>query len=177
METIGWKEAKERGLPSYFTGKPCKNGHIAKRYITGACHQCIVEHCYKKRASQRQAAKSPNAEFIKRELTSIHRRSVAGATKRNIPHDITRDQITELYERSRGYCEFSGIKFAYSENGRGKVRPFAPSLDRIDSNKGYTMSNCRLVCAAVNVALNAFGDDNLDLICAARMAVLKGERK
>ena len=38
-------------------------------------------------------------------------------------------------------------------------RPFAPSLDRIDSSGGYTRDNTRLVCQAVNFALNAFGED------------------
>ena len=27
----------------YFTGKPCKHGHISKRYSSGACVQCVIE--------------------------------------------------------------------------------------------------------------------------------------
>jgi hypothetical protein len=45
-----------------------------------------------------------------------------------------------------------------SQNGRAR-RPFAPSLDRIDSNQPYSRRNCRLVLQAVNFALNAWGDD------------------
>lgn len=41
MEIISRKEAVERGLPKYFTGKPCRRGHIATRYTAGACTKCV----------------------------------------------------------------------------------------------------------------------------------------
>lgn len=40
-------------------------------------------------------------------------------------------------------------------------RPLAPSIDRIDSSLGYTRQNCRIVCAAVNYAMNVWGEDVL----------------
>lgn len=41
MEIISRKEAKQRGLKFYFTGKPCKRGHIAKRLTRDAyCTVC-----------------------------------------------------------------------------------------------------------------------------------------
>ena len=41
-EIISRKEAKSRGLKKYFTGKPCKHGHIAERYVDGGgCKDCI----------------------------------------------------------------------------------------------------------------------------------------
>ena len=44
METISRKEAYERGLTKYFTGKPCVNGHTVQRYVTsGACSSCARE--------------------------------------------------------------------------------------------------------------------------------------
>lgn len=39
------------------------------------------------------------------------------------------------------------------------LNPFAPSLDRINCGGGYTKDNTRIVCVAVNVAINTFGDD------------------
>lgn len=36
-------QAEIRGLPTYFTGKPCKHGHIAERRTSdGHCFDCIV---------------------------------------------------------------------------------------------------------------------------------------
>ena len=38
------KEAKLRGDAHYFTGKPCKNGHIDKRFVeNGRCLSCAKE--------------------------------------------------------------------------------------------------------------------------------------
>jgi hypothetical protein len=39
---ISRNDAQARGLRKFFTGKPCKNGHIAERYVqNGTCVQCL----------------------------------------------------------------------------------------------------------------------------------------
>ncbi len=36
------KEAAAAGLKKYNTGRPCKHGHIAERYVdSGACYECL----------------------------------------------------------------------------------------------------------------------------------------
>lgn len=40
MEVMTRKEALNKGLKTYFTGKPCPKGHIAKRKVSGACVEC-----------------------------------------------------------------------------------------------------------------------------------------
>jgi hypothetical protein len=40
-EIISRSEAKAQGLKTYFTGKPCKHGHVAIRLVSnGSCRQC-----------------------------------------------------------------------------------------------------------------------------------------
>jgi hypothetical protein len=40
-EIITLEEAKEKGLKKYFTGKPCKHGHISERYVLDkTCCMC-----------------------------------------------------------------------------------------------------------------------------------------
>ena len=34
------EEAKKAGEQFYFTGKPCSNGHICKRWVSGGCYEC-----------------------------------------------------------------------------------------------------------------------------------------
>jgi len=36
-------EAKQLGAKKYFTGQPCKNGHVAPRYTKGVCVPCAAE--------------------------------------------------------------------------------------------------------------------------------------
>jgi len=52
-----------------------------------------------------------------------------------------------------GVCEFSGIPFS-----KRKDKAFTPSLDRIDSKKGYTYDNVRIVCFIFNVSFMNWGD-------------------
>lgn len=40
LEVISRKVAKARGLKVYFTGKPCKRGHVSERYVSGHCVEC-----------------------------------------------------------------------------------------------------------------------------------------
>jgi hypothetical protein len=35
------KEAKDQGAKYYYTGEPCKNGHIALRKTKGSCVECL----------------------------------------------------------------------------------------------------------------------------------------
>jgi len=45
MDITTRQEAKALGATHYFTGKPCKHGHIAKRYTkTKICADCGYEH-------------------------------------------------------------------------------------------------------------------------------------
>lgn len=55
-----------------------------------------------------------------------------------------------------GVCEVTGVAFVI-----GSARhPFLPSIDRIDSSKGYTPENCRVVLWMVNAAKSDLADDD-----------------
>lgn len=42
MKIISRSDAKLLGLNKFFTGLPCKNGHMSERYVqSGSCQQCI----------------------------------------------------------------------------------------------------------------------------------------
>jgi len=41
VDIVTRKEAKERGLARYFTGKPCPHGHVAERWASNSrCVEC-----------------------------------------------------------------------------------------------------------------------------------------
>lgn len=79
----------------------------------------------------------------------------------NVLFKITVDDFYELYRRSKGYCEVSGIPFNLNSIEGARRRPYAPSIGRIERMRGYVQSNCRIVCASVNLAMNDFGEDVL----------------
>jgi len=80
---------------------------------------------------------------------------------------MTFSEFEELWLASRGRCELTGIHFSSKRVDGSVKRPWMPSVDRIDSAKGYEKGNCRLVCVAVNIALNDFGIETLCRIAGA----------
>jgi hypothetical protein len=54
-EIITRAEAKALGLKRYFTGKPCKHGHVCERYVDNkTCARCIREKARKYLAANRE---------------------------------------------------------------------------------------------------------------------------
>jgi len=70
------------------------------------------------------------------------------ARRKNIPFNLTYDWLTKKLHGGR--CEVTGLPFKTDRDPF--VNPYYPSIDRIDSNKGYTENNCQLVCHMYNTA-------------------------
>jgi len=83
-------------------------------------------------------------------LATLRKRAV----NKNIPFDLDKKWIQEKIKQE--YCEATGIKFNY--NKRPFINPFYPSIDRVDSSKGYTKDNCMMVCHMYNSAKCEFSD-------------------
>ncbi len=108
------------------------------------------------------------ATFTLAKLRSAKR----GAEARGIKWDLTESDIARVLARANGKCEVTQHPFVIT----GKVRrePWAPSLDRINSARGYTIDNVRLVCVIVNYALNEFGDSTFfEMIDAASSLAIR----
>ena len=58
------QEAMKSGSKYYFTGDPCRNGHLSPRYMRGDCVQCIRHR--KRRTADKRRAKY--REKVDREL-------------------------------------------------------------------------------------------------------------
>ena len=61
--------------------------------------------------------------------------------------DIKVDYIKQLVEEQQNKCIYSGVEFVWEYGVNHK-----PSLDRIDSSKGYIRGNVQLVTTIVNQA-------------------------
>lgn len=100
------------------------------------------------------------------------------ANKSGIEYNITESEIKLIIDRANGCCEVTGIFFQLLRDRKpGERDPFMPSLDRIDSEKGYTFDNVRLVCIAANLAMNTWGDWVLDEFTIAMKQKRKLTRK
>lgn len=73
MEIITRAQARERGLPRYFTGKPCSFGHVAERNTTSRnCIECLkTRHAERKKEYKAEYSSRPDVrrrEYISREV-------------------------------------------------------------------------------------------------------------
>lgn len=85
---------------------------------------------------------------------AMRRDRARGRTSTLSPQDLR-----ILFDRSGGKCEATGIPFSLQPAPNCRRKPYAPSLDRLDNSRPYSLDNCRLVCVAVNIAINEWGEE------------------
>ena len=121
-------EAFASGADRYFTGIPCRHGHVSERYIGGECVGCRQSH-YKRRApeirAKMQAHRDANRERIsadrreKYQQTKEARRPARVAAMRrrffyarsiNLrgPGKATARDLAALWRAQRGICALTG---------------------------------------------------------------------
>lgn len=79
------------------------------------------------------------------------------AGRRGSACTIDREFLADRLRLTRGRCELTGLRFCTDKEDEAG-RPFAHSVDRIDSKMGYTRANVRIVCAGINVAMMHWGE-------------------
>jgi len=99
--------------------------------------------------------------------TRMHKAMRANAKARGIEVKLSLSELEALVNEACGRCSLTGIYFNADRPEGHRIRPWLPSLDRIDAMKGYETGNVRIVCAAVNIAMNQFGEDVLFRIAAS----------
>ena len=100
MDIITKQQARDSGLLVYFTGKPCKHGHISERYSkgNGECVQCCKEKS-KKWYSDKERANIKSKNWSDK---NPGRKAAATAKHRAKDHDRVRAQgkISDLKRRT-----------------------------------------------------------------------------
>jgi hypothetical protein len=105
-----------------------------------------------KRRSQRESYRRLLAQQPWRTMFLASRRR---ARESGTYFDLTLDWFEE---RWTGVCELTGLPF---ELGNGIASPYAPSVDRIRPDGGYTQDNCRLVLLCVNMFKGRMDDKRM----------------
>ncbi len=87
MEVKSRKQALLDGDKYYFTGKPCKSGHLCKRHISAGCYECtlIYQKAYRHANPDRWSAKNSkwneSNRIRKRESDKVYREARKGRRK------------------------------------------------------------------------------------------------
>lgn len=126
------------------------------------------------REANRQELSRKSSEWYhrtKQERTAYRRKTrtiriIKAAVKRSnekgLPENISQHQAEIISRFDKGVCELSGIQFG------DEVKQWnSPTIDRIDSAKGYTMDNVRIICWGLNCAFSTWGENDTALLMTA----------
>jgi hypothetical protein len=108
-------------------------------------------------------------------LVSLLGNAKRRAKLKGLDYDLDLQWLLNLYQIQNGSCVLTGLPFSFEFNKEFKRQfmPFSPSLDRIDSSKGYTKENTRLVCTAINIAMNHYGEKTFAEVATAYLQRVK----
>lgn len=111
-------EAKVTGAKYYFTGEPCKHGHVAPRKTKGACVEClkvewekgnVARAEYFRQYNQSEAGKKSKREYYKKNRNSVIARAQARAPDTvRVYKDKHKAKNPNLY---RAYVSFRRRRF------------------------------------------------------------------
>lgn len=126
FEVINRKDAKAAGLKRFYTGKPCKHGHIDERYtIAGSCCTCCADNMRSTYNADVDAAQERNRERSARYRANDPERyakNLASANERRnakrsrLPLEVAREQ-----DRIR-YLRWPATFKANARNRKARVR-------------------------------------------------------
>lgn len=143
---------------------PIDNFGLSDHYPYRDNHDARCRKCRTKKANER---KKKYPEDIA--LTKMLQMRFLGARNRskrqNIPFNITKEYLLELWKKQDGRCAISNIKMTFEQcNGR---TPTNVSIDQINHKDGYTIGNVQLVCMAVNQMKSDMLMEDLYRFCQA----------
>lgn len=168
------KESKRIRIPSFNengelychvckTYKDVSEFYKGEKYICRQGYSRECKDCEKERKKIKRATQEINDRdrFLSRLLSGCKTR----ALKNNIPFDLTKEQLIELFEKQNGKCALSNLEMQTVIKA-GK-NPFNVSIDRIKPGRAYSLSNIRLVCNSINTMRSNLSDEEFLSFCKA----------
>ncbi len=148
LEEFSFRDKKKGELRA--DCKICKSGYMAKYY------QSTKDDVYKKHSKKLRNKKRYENDIINITLKN----SLYSALKRRpTENPITPSELIKVFECQNGKCALSGIEMVC---GKGKTLWNSMSIDRINSELGYTLENVRLVCFCINAFRGQMTDNEFD---------------
>jgi hypothetical protein len=80
--------------------------------------------------------------------------------------DVTGGDVLVLLDRQNGRCAVSGLPFS-GPDAAASTGPYAPVLDVLDPAAGFRTGNLRIICAAADTTVQAWGLDVLQRLARA----------
>lgn len=155
------EEANLIGTKYFYTGKPCKNGHLSKRYIAGYCCECNSSRAKERYAKNPDAEKQRVLKWQKenpdkyRETQLRRRYSVKGRIKarenaivqfqkrRTMEGTFTKQDIDNLLVKQSGLCNYCFINIC-GKYHIDHIKPISRGGTNWPSNLQLTCPECNM---------------------------------
>lgn len=144
----------------------CGNIHITSRSglvnnLITSCRKCVIW-------------KKPDKIG---EITKTYYHTLKSkATERQLSFSISREELWDLFLKQDKKCALSGVDLAFSNTCYNKDRlTRTASLDRIDSNLGYTLDNVQWIHKRLNTMKMHFNNNEFINFC--RLIVQKRNKE
>lgn len=119
------------------------------------CHKIRVANYHK----ELHVSKRGDLDYY---FSSLFNRVTTRARNLKLDFDLSIEYLKNLLLMQNNKCKMSGIAFEMSSGDGLKGRsPWSPSLDRIDSNKGYTQDNVQFVCLMYNLCKSTWAHNDV----------------
>jgi hypothetical protein len=153
MKTKSRSQAIKDGDKVYFTGKPCKHGHTSPRLVVGACLECKKQIDKNYKENNKEHIREYHKKYSKKNYTTENRRkkyidnievellhhAKSRSLLKNLEFNITKEDIT-----IPSTCPIFGVTLNFENKNN------VPTLDRIDSSKGYIKGNIQVISFKAN---------------------------
>ena len=173
MEIVQRKEALERGMDRYYTGKPCSRGHFDYRTVSRGCLECAREDDrkrYKADPDKRNQWKANNPDKVK-----IHRKKADAKRYMEDPRKII-DKNKKWYmtniEKSKSHSrKYRGLPQPTRSEPKTCERCNKPESSKLNGKvKSLCLDHCHetgkfrgWLCSKCNTGIGLLGDTLSDL--------------
>lgn len=149
------KKYKTINGEQYLKCLQCEEYKLLTEYYSGNSHRRCKKCVYINK--KQNYMKSIRGHFIRlltdaKHHTKERSKVKSRQNKENNICDLSLEDLVDILKKQKGLCHISGIKMNY---GSYLDTNWVASLERIDSNKGYTKDNVCFVCCEFNTTDNS----------------------
>jgi len=109
--------------------------------------------------ARRKAASATPQTYLTRLFGQLkHARTKKEKVK--VGWDIELEDVLELWDKQEGRCALTGLFMTYHKDGAGK-KDLNASIDRINPEIEYLVTNIQLVCSRANMLKHTLREDEL----------------
>lgn len=139
----------------------------AKDFLQYDCKECDNTRQRKRRIEKKEEIQQYSKEYRKTKqndfdwrLQQLLNSAKARAASKNREFSITKENLKSIFPKD-GCCPVFGFKLEWNSGG---FRETSPSIDRIDSNKGYTKDNIQIISWKANRIKGYASVEDLELL-------------